>query len=462
MKLPHSFTSQMESILGKIDSIALLEAIGQEPPTSIRLNPSKTFKLHLPQSVAWCEKGYYLPARIPFTFDPLWHAGCYYVQEASSMFVEQIVKQYIKQPVRCLDLCAAPGGKSTHLASLLPAHSLTVSNEVVKSRMHILSENIQKWGLPFSIVTHNKAKDFASLPHFFDLLLTDMPCSGEGMFRKDENAIQEWSPESVTLCAERQCTIISEVWDTLKPGGLLIYSTCTYNRQENEEVISWICTQLGADPLPLKLSPEWGVSTLSDTLPVYRFFPHKTRGEGFSIALLRKKKDTDLSQETYDRPSKKKKRIEKEIYPATLKEWVKGEQLSYSLQGEKLHAYPSYLEEDIKRLDKRLYLVYTPLPIALKKGNDWIPQTALATSTLLNKEAFNCYDLTWEEAIHYLRREAIILPKQVEKGYVLLTFRDQPIGFAKQLTGRANNLYPIEWKIKSSHLPESPTGLWQE
>ena len=280
-------------------------------PVSIRINEKKGTPApvtDIPDNrVAWCDTGYYLPERLSFTFDPLFHAGAYYVQEASSMFLEQAVRSHVKTPVRCLDLCAAPGGKSTHLAACLPEGSLLVSNEVIRSRSHILAENIAKWGNPNCIVTNNDPKEIGCLTHFFDVIIADVPCSGEGMFRKDTDSTGEWSIANVELCAGRGRRIIHDVWNALKPGGLLIYSTCTYNTEEDEENIHYITEELGAEALPIPIKDEWQITgPLKYNHPVYRFFPHKTKGEGFFLAALRKA-DGETEEIRFKNKNKKKR-----------------------------------------------------------------------------------------------------------------------------------------------------------
>ena len=241
MALPIDFITRTRALLGE-EFDRLEAALNADVPVSIRINSMKgTPAPKAGAPVAWCESGFYLPERLSFTFDPLFHAGAYYVQEASSMFLEQAIKAYVKEPVRCLDLCAAPGGKSTHLASLLPDGSLLVSNEVIRSRSYVLAENIAKWGRPDTIVINNDPEEIGeALPHLFDVIVTDVPCSGEGMFRKDTDSTGEWSVDNVRLCASRGRRIIHDIWNALKPGGILIYSTCTYNTEEDEENIHYI------------------------------------------------------------------------------------------------------------------------------------------------------------------------------------------------------------------------------
>ena len=309
MALPIDFITRTRALLGnEFDSFEA--ALQADVPVSIRINekkgtPAPSMSGAPCERVAWCDTGYYLPERLSFTFDPLFHAGAYYVQEASSMFLEQAIRSHVKTPVRCLDLCAAPGGKSTHLAAYLPEGSLLVSNEVIRSRSHILAENIAKWGNPDCIVTNNDPEEIGRLTHFFDVIVADVPCSGEGMFRKDTDSTGEWSVANVALCAGRSRRIIHDIWNALKPGGLLIYSTCTYNTEEDEENIHHITEELGAEALPIPVKAEWQTTgPLKYGHPVYRFFPHKTRGEGFFLAALR---NADGETEEIRYKSKKEK-----------------------------------------------------------------------------------------------------------------------------------------------------------
>lgn len=311
MNLPSDFVTRTRSLLGEEQFEKLYEALQHDTPVSIRLNRNKCKSVPAEStSIPWCETGYYLNARPTFTFDPLFHAGSYYVQEASSMFVEQALRQYVHTPVVMLDLCAAPGGKSTLARSVLPEGSMLVANEVMRNRSQVLAENLIKWGDEGVIVTNNDPADFTPLEAVFDVILTDVPCSGEGMFRKDPVAVDEWSIDNVTVCWQRQRRILKDIWSCLKPGGLLIYSTCTYNREENEDNVAWISCELGAEVLPVAVQEEWNITgnlTGSD-FPVYRFLPHRTVGEGLFLAVLRKYED-DTMEASADCTGKRPKRI---------------------------------------------------------------------------------------------------------------------------------------------------------
>ncbi|MDR0939161.1 MAG: rRNA cytosine-C5-methyltransferase [Mediterranea sp.] len=477
MELPPAFAHYTRSLLGDDDYARLALALREEPPVSLRLNALKP----LPAtpaflSVPWAATGRYLDRRLTFTFDPLFHAGCYYVQEASSMFVEQAVRQYVSGPVVALDLCAAPGGKSTHLRGLLPQGSLLVSNELVRDRSYVLAENLTKWGHPDVVVTGNDPADFQTLRTRFDLILADVPCSGEGMFRKDDTAVKEWSPRNVEACQERQRRIVAHIWPSLKPGGLFIYSTCTYNKLEDEENVRWIVDRWGAEPLPIATDEAWGIAgnllDNDEAMPVYRFFPHRTRGEGFFLALLRKPDDGGEEEENEkeeNRPSRqkagKRKTERSDGYPTLVSKetiriaesWLMAEAAdTYALtvEGNKLNALAQRHAATVDLLRRHLRVIQAGVGVGEARGKDLIPAHALAMSArLLDKEAFANVEVSYGQAIDYLRKEAIALPADTPRGYLLLCYQGVPLGFVKNVGNRANNLYPAEWRIRSGYLP---------
>lgn len=474
MELPRPFTDAVRRLLGDEEACRLFAALEAEPSASIRLNPFKPLSPApaLPgEPVPWASSAYYLDRRPSFTFDPLFHAGCYYVQEASSMFLEQALRRYAgMEPLVALDLCAAPGGKSTHLRALLPQGSLLVSNEVVRSRAQVLAENMVKWGHPDVVVTNSLPEEFAPLKAFFDLVVTDVPCSGEGMFRKDPVAVSEWSTENVERCWQRQRDILTDIWYTLKPGGLLIYSTCTYNTHENEENVRWLCNELGALPLPLQVPPSWQVTGSllpGDDMPVYRFLPHRTRGEGFFLAALRKPLSADgeqparetavrnASRHTSSRNRAKAPALSKE-QQATVRGWLADEgRYVFEVSEGSVTAFPGIHQARLAALRASLRLLHAGVEVARQKGRDWLPSHALAMSTALRRDAFPAWEVDYDRAIAYLRKEAITLPADAPNGILLLTYRGIPLGFAKNLGNRANNLYPQEWRIRTTYLPDT-------
>ena len=446
MKLNTAFVDRTELLFGKERFARFIEALEGEPVVSLRYNVSKQMPDNSNAMVPWAANGRYLSSRPVFTADPLFHAGCYYVQEASSMFIEQFVKQYVDAPVRALDLCAAPGGKTTHLLSLLPEGSLLVSNEPVPQRAQVLAENVIKWGNPSSVVTRNEPADFGSFGNFFDLIVVDAPCSGEGMFRKDQGAVEQWSLSNVEQCVRRQRRILADIWPTLRPGGILIYSTCTFNSEENEECVEWIVTELGATPLPVNIAEEWGVTgALAGELPVYRFLPGYTAGEGFFIAALRKEGDAPLSQPRQQRYQPVASKLK-----ATLQGWVTSSAgYDFLQQGDRVIAMPCEHTNAMLALQQKMKVLHCALPLADVKNNKLIPLHQLAMSNALCKEAFAQVELEREQALAYLHREALVF-EQAPVGYLLLTYKGVPIGFAKNIGNRANNLYPAEWRIRKN------------
>ena len=430
MQLPEDFIKRTKALLGN-EWDAFEKSLLEETPVSIRLNPKKPTGISYPEKVNWASDAYYLPERPVFTLDPLFHAGAYYVQEASSMYLEQIIKKYISQPVKALDLCAAPGGKSTHLSSLLPDNSLLVANEVVSGRAKILAENLIKWGNPNAIVTNNDPKDIGVLSDFFDVVLADVPCSGEGMFRKDPAAISEWSVNNVRLCAERQRRIIADIWSALKLEGILIYSTCTYNREENEENISWISNELGAEILD---GP-------------HRFFPHKTRGEGFFMAALQKKGERNNIGANYIRPKKgERNNIKADDYLPLLEN---PDEFDFFIESFRIKALSKYNTEDYNKIKSCLRIISSGILLGEIKKKDLIPHHSLAMSTALSRSAFPRWEVDKKTALLYLHRETNLnFPPDLPKGYVLLIHQNIPLGFIKNIGNRVNNLYPSEWRIK--------------
>lgn len=451
MALPQAFSQRMQQQLGT-EYAAFEEALQTQAPVSIRLNPLKWKETPGLEPVAWATHAYYLPERPVFTLDPLLHAGAYYVQEASSMFLEQAIRQHLptQEPVIALDLCGAPGGKSTHLSSVLPAGSLLVSNEVIKSRASVLAENTQKWGSGHAVVTQNDPRDFERLPDFFDLLVVDAPCSGEGLFRRDPAAAEEWSEANVKLCSERQRRILADVWASLKPGGLLVYSTCTYSPQENEENLAWLATTREAESLSLELDPAWQVSESSlEGLSGYRFYPHKTRGEGFFMAVLRK------SEETYITPGRGKGKKKKSLLnraPKAIEESVKDwllqpEMWSFFQHHEQLSALPSRWLPELEDLYLQLRVIYAGTPLAEIKKQQLNPLPSLALSAYLRPGAHATAELDLEMAQRYLKKEDIV-PADAPDGWVLMQYRNIPLGWIKRIQQRANNYWPKEWRIR--------------
>ncbi len=417
-----------------------------QPPVSIRINPAKN-NTPIEDAIPWTAFGKYLNQRPVFTLDPIFHGGAYYVQEASSMFLEQAVKQSVdlSQPLRVLDLCAAPAGKSTHLLSLISLDSLLVTNEVIRSRATILSENIQKWGYPNVVVSNSDPEDFQRLSGFFDLIVVDAPCSGEGLFRKDLSAMQEWSPEIVVRCAQRQRRILSDVWPALKENGVLIYCTCTYNENENEDNLIWLGQQNNLQSVELKIDDAWGVQPAKKgNITGYRFFPNQVKGEGFFLAVIRKTQEENAGRAkpkiTFASPSGKT--------TDQLKEWVtESDRFRFILQDDLVLMIPSVNASDIAWLAEKLKVINKGTAIATSKREKLVPEHASALSIALKKDFFISVPLNKEQALTYLRKDNLMLGDG-KRGFALVTYEDLPLGWVNLLGNRVNNLYPSSWRIR--------------
>ena len=454
--LPPAFLQSLQGLKG-FDETAFIDVHqsgGQI--VSIRLNPSKIKsidQLSFTDAVAdgavpWSSHGYYLSQRPSFTLDPVFHAGAYYVQEASSMFLEEAVKQItdISKPVKVLDLCAAPGGKSTLVQSLISNDSLLISNEVIKTRVNILAENITKWGAANVIVTNNDPKDFQRLKDYFDIIIVDAPCSGSGLFRKDVAAIEEWSTQNVLLCSQRQQRILADILPSLKDGGSLIYSTCSYAEREDEAIADWLIQEHGLSSVPIKINDAWNiVESLSAQHQAYgyRFYPDKIKGEGFFMTVL--KKEGTLGQwHTGKHKSKSEKLAPKDI--ANLKTYVnETDNFFFIKQKEDIIAMPVYLENDLATIQFSLYIKKAGVKLGSSIRNELIPDHELALSTIINPE-LPFIEVDKETALQYLRRQEITITTSY-KGWVLITHQQMLLGWIKVLTNRINNYYPKDWRI---------------
>lgn len=404
-QLPVAFVERTRTMMGEALWRGYAEAMGQEPPVSIRLNRRKVAGLaelaglsEWPDMagaapVPWCAEGFYLPRRPQFTLDPLLHAGAYYVQEASSMAIVHVLRQLVGpgRKVEMLDMCAAPGGKSTAALSAVEWGSTLLANEPIRQRAGILAENLTKWGNPYAECSCQWPKDIARGGRTFDIVICDVPCSGEGMFQTDDGAIAQWSPRLVDDCARLQREILGQAWQCLRQGGLMIYSTCTFNTRENEENIQWICSELGAEPVAVDCPAEWNIagSLLEGChLPVLRFIPGQVRGRGLFMAALRKTSPTSQS-------------------------------------GKRQAAKPR------------------PRP----KPDERLALQATAMLETPERDKYPRVGLSREQALAYLRREALALSESTPRGHVVVEYKGLPLGFVKNIGTRANNLYPKEWRI---------------
>jgi 16S rRNA C967 or C1407 C5-methylase (RsmB/RsmF family)/NOL1/NOP2/fmu family ribosome biogenesis protein len=417
-----------------------------EQITSIRINPAKHSTIEYQKSkVEWTDNGYYLKSRPSFTFDPLFHAGTYYVQEASSMFLEQALKQTVdlSKPLKVLDLCAAPGGKSTHIQSLISKESLLVSNEVIRSRANILKDNIIKWGCQNVIVTNNDPKDFTKLENYFDVIVVDAPCSGSGLFRRDEAAIAEWSENNVQLCSQRQQRILADVWPSLKKDGILIYSTCSYSKEEDEEIMDWMMGQLSVMSCELTADPLWGIVPVQSDNGAhgYRFWPDKVKGEGFFLACFKKTSGENDDAFRYRKMpatvTKKEMEFVEKWMDTTNNEFIKHENTVY--------AWPLESVKDISFLLEQLRVIYSGVIVGELMRDKLVPDHALAMSNLVINSIPRT-EMEVEQAIQYLQRKDLKV-ETIFKGWQLATYQGHSLGWMNVLPNRINNYYPKELRI---------------
>lgn len=449
MDLPKQLIDSLANVKG-FDKAAFEDVhTSGEQVTSIRLNPFKpcdVLKEFIDSKVPWCNEGFYLTERPSFTMDPLFHAGAYYVQEASSMFLQHAINELIpgsKQGLKVLDLCAAPGGKTSLLAAIF-SEGLVVSNEVIKSRASILVENTTKWGLPNIVVTNNDPEHFKDFVNYFDVIVVDAPCSGSGLFRKDHQAIAEWSEQNVMHCSERQERILATIIPCLKQDGILIYSTCSYSVEEDESIADWLVGQMKMESCLINIESSWNIVTtqsLQYQAWGYRFYPYLVKGEGFYLAAFKQQQDLyggRLKESSLTKLSKP------EI--ASLQPYIKNDQsAAYFKQNNAIRRVPESFYSNIQELAGRLYIKKAGIEIGEFKGNTLIPSHEWAVS-ILPKNGFTILPVNKEQAILFLKR-GNFMPENASIGWNWVQFEGVVLGLVKVLPNRINNYYPAEWRI---------------
>lgn len=451
MTLPEDFTTYTRTLFGEELWQRFARGMEEEPPVSVRLNPYKfdAATMSLPAAekgrVEWCDRGRYLDGRPLFTLDPLLHAGAYYVQEAASMYITKVIASHAPsdRPLLVLDLCAAPGGKSTALRSVLPEGSLLMANEPVRQRANILTENILKFGHPDVVVTNCHAADYRRSGLLFDVILADVPCSGEGMFRKDEGAIREWSAANVAKCAALQREIISDIMPCLRAGGLLVYSTCTFNRHEDEDNVEFICR-------------EWQAEKLEER----HFIPGVTPTEGLYMAALRLPADGGQPESSLSaamaprqRRGKKQPKGGRQAPAAAgarvMSGWINGgDDFDITALGQHSVAVRRQWRGIFDTAVQSLRVMHAGISLGEQKGKDTVPSEGLALSTQFCRGAFPEAELSRQQALAYLRRMPVELPDGMPRGFVAVTYLGLPLGFVKNIGNRSNNLFPQEWRIR--------------
>ena len=456
MRLPEQFIQRMQRELGVAEAEALCAALDTEPSTAVRLNPAKMSEDKWGgRKVAWSEYGYLLGERPAFTLDPDFHAGAYYVQEASSQFAGYIVSMAVGGAEACkgqrvLDMCAAPGGKSTHYATLVGERGLVVANEINRSRAAVLADNARKWGLGNMVVTSNDSARVADFEEWFDVVAVDAPCSGEGMFRKSDEACEQWSEANVAMCAERQWEILQNAFQSLKPGGVLLYSTCTFNRTEDEDVVGRACEEFGDELLAvddIPIGDDWGVVTGREgVFQTFRFFPHRLTGEGMFMAVARK---AGLATSRRRMPKARRKVMEAvdKRTAQELSRWVKeSEQMRFFAAGDTLYGCRKEHYDEVEVLAGTLAVIYSGVAMGQVFKGKLKPDGALALYAGVNHDAVACCEVDEQEALKFLRKQDMDAA-QFSEGVNMVLYGGRPLGFVKRVGARVNNMYPNSLRI---------------
>ena len=447
--LPEEFKLTMREVLGG-DAERLFAALDTDPDVAIRLNPAKEAPCFEGTPVPWCRYGRYLDERPQFTLDPLLHGGAYYVQEASSQFVEFLMRNIISEGSRVLDMCAAPGGKSTVYSMLAGRDGLVVANDISRSRALALKDNVERWGMGNVVVTCTEPQHIAKFEHFFDVVAVDAPCSGEGMFRKMAEAREEWSPSSPEVCASRQREILAEAWCALRPGGTLLYSTCTFNPTEDEDMVRWLMEEYGEElesTVKIEVDKEWGIVTAEvGAFQCFHFYPHSARGEGFFAAIARK--CGGVARCVTPKARKKVFTTPKNAECEALGRWVdEPEKMAFRLIGEDIYAYRSSVVEDVTRLSESLTVLYSGVMMGQLFKGKLKPAHSLALYVGLKPGVVPVVELSLEDARDYLRR-VDIAAAQFEEGINAVSYKGVIIGFVKRIGNRCNNMYPKDLRIQ--------------
>lgn len=447
----------MEEAIGSAAAHVAFSAFDVPASVSVRRNPFKNGRCPQGRPIPWCGHGMILSERPCFTLDPHFHAGAYYVQDSSSMFVGhafrkllETVRKPVGRPFRVLDLCAAPGGKTTDLAaSLREAFGngfILVSNEVMKARAGVLADNVALWGDPNVTVTSDDPKAFAALPGYFDIILADVPCSGEGMFRKDDEAVRQWSEDNVMLCAARQKRIVADVWPSLAENGIFIYSTCTFNKYENDDNVAWIASELGAECLMNRdfIGSAHGVIK---TEVGYSLVPGHVEGEGQYCSALKKTSGIGLADCGGNERRERRDRKQKDAPLPSGIDALLNEPVTFRQKGETVVAVPALLSPEVARLEQVLHVIAAGCAVGTLKGKTLVPDADLALSLMFDRKAFPEAEVDEQTALAFLHRDAIAIP-DVPKGYVTITYEGLPLGFVKNLGNRCNSLHPQSRRIR--------------
>lgn len=447
---PVPLLDALDARLPLFDRANFVRAHEEAPPISIRLNPAKLSSAFEHAShIPWSSGGRYLAQRPVFTLDPLLHAGAYYVQEASSQILEHAVGTLLPERagLRVLDLCAAPGGKSTLLASLLPDDAVLVSNEVIRTRVPLLAENMGRWGSANVLLTSSDPREFGKVPGLFDLMVVDAPCSGSGLFRKDPDALQHWSPDAVRMCADRQRRILADAWPAVAEGGVVIYATCSFSPEEDEDMLAWLLEEFDVEPLTVPMPSIWGFeeSHTANGAVGYRAMPYKVRGEGFFFTAVRKR-----SAEAPARaPQKLRSAHDAKVF-AQAKHLLADDSWICIQQGQdgEWFAQRPAVHDMWQTLKRHVHMARPGLPLGIPSAKGWIPahELVLNVARSPNIPALNA---SREDALQFLKREETGLHAPA-LGWHIVTYEGLALGWVKALGNRLNNYLPKAARIRMS------------
>ena len=449
--LPVAFTERMRKQLGAEEAERLFAALDGVSPVAVRLNPAKSGEEGVwsdGEAIGWSKNGRKLKERPSFTLDTAFHAGAYYVQEAASQFIDYVISGEDLLGKRVLDMCSAPGGKTTIYSTAVGKDGLVVANEYVRQRANVLADNVRKWGMGNVLVTNNAPEHIAQFEGWFDLVAVDAPCSGEGMFRKEEGAREDWSEEAVKMCAARQLSIVREAWQSLRDGGLFIYSTCTFNDEEDEGVLQAFIEEVGEVFEPsneIEVDESWGIVVGKvGAFQTFRFFPHKTDSEGLFVAVARK------SEPTTQRTPKARKKVMQEVDKNSRKELMRwltdAEQYTFAMVADTIYAYRTEQFKAVQALSEGLTAIYSGVAMGQIFKGKLKPDWALSQYVGLDRKSVATEELDEARALDYLRKKDIAVGNMAE-GINLVTHKGRALGFAKKIGARCNNLYPNSLKI---------------
>ena len=451
--LPIAFTERMRKQLGAEEAEHLFSALDGLSPVAVRLNPAKCGEEGVwsdGEEIGWSKSGRKLKERPSFTLDTAFHAGAYYVQEAASQFIDYLISGEELQGKRVLDMCSAPGGKTTIYSTAVGEEGLVLANEYVRSRANVLADNVRKWGMGNVLVTNNAPEHISQFEGWFDLVAVDAPCSGEGMFRKEEVAREDWSEEAVKMCAARQLSIVREAWQSLKDGGLFIYSTCTFNEDEDEGLLRAFIEEVGDVFEPsqrVEIDDKWGIVRGEvGAFQTFRFFPHKTDSEGLFVAIARK------VEPTTQRTPKARKKVMQEVDKVSRKElsrWLQGaDNFTFAMVADTIYAYRTEQFKAVQALSEGLTAIYSGVAMGQIFKGKLKPDWALSQYVKLERKVVETVELDEASALDYLRKRDIAVD-DMREGINLLTHRGRALGFAKRVGARCNNLYPNSLKIQN-------------